>query len=281
MVAAELQSAEQSIYLPELATVARAEPQGVTEMRLCLALDSGRPLGHDPGQFVEVSLFGIGEAPISVSSGPQQAPDFELVVRRCGTVTEALHKLTPGAKLGIRGPFGRGFDVAALHGRDLLFVAGGIGLVPLRSLIHSVLADRGAFGDVTILYGTKTPGERLFLDELAAWQERSDVSFLDTIDRPDPAWSGNVGVITTLFAGLDLDAKQTTAVIVGPPVMYRFAIMECRNAGIADEDIVVSLERRMKCGVGKCGHCQINGRYVCQDGPVFKYSEIKFLKEAL
>ena len=281
MVAAELQTPEQSIYLPEWATVAHAEPQGVTEMLLRLALDSGRPLGHDPGQFVEVSLFGIGEAPISVSSGPQQTPTFDLVVRRCGTVTEALHKLEPGRKLGIRGPFGRGFDVAALQGRDLLLVGGGIGLVPMRSLIHSVLAERKAFGNVTILYGTKTPEERLFLDELADWQERSDLDFRDTIDRPHAAWSGNVGVITTLFSGLDLDAKKTSAVIVGPPVMYRFAIMECRNAGIGDDDIIVSLERRMKCGVGKCGHCQINGRYVCQDGPVFKYSEIKFLKEAL
>ncbi len=280
-MAAELQTGEESIYLPELATVRRTEPQGVTEMLLELVLDSGQPLGHQPGQFVEVSLFGIGEAPISVSSGPDHKPSFELVVRRCGTVTNAIHKLEPGDRVGIRGPFGRGFDVAALKGRDVLVVAGGIGLVPVRSLIHSVLADRSAFRNVTILYGTKTPEERIFLNELADWRQRADVDFRDTIDRPHPDWDGHVGVITTLFSDLDLDAKMTAAVIVGPPVMYRFAIMECRNAGIADEDIIVSLERRMKCGVGKCGHCQINSKYVCQDGPVFTYGEIKYLKEAL
>ncbi len=272
----------EALYVPEFATVTSSEPMAATERHLKLELDSGHSLGHQPGQFVQVSVFGIGEAPISVSSGPCEGPAFELVVRACGNVTNAIHRLEPGAKLGIRGPFGTAFDVESMKGKDLLMVAGGIGLVPMRSLIHAVLEDRGDFADVTVLFGCKTPEERLFLDELDNWRERSDVKLYETVDRPHPDWDGHVGVITTLFPQLEITRpKDTVAVIVGPPIMYRFVIIECLNAGIDEERIVMSLERHMKCGVGKCGHCQINQKYVCQDGPVFTYADARHLKEAL
>jgi sulfhydrogenase subunit gamma (sulfur reductase) len=273
---------QENLYVPEFATIQSAKPMAVTERHLKLELDSGRSLGHQPGQFVQVSVLGIGEAPISVSSGPCDEPSFEMVVRACGNVTNAIHSLEAGAKLGIRGPFGKGFDVASMKGKDLLMVAGGIGLVPMRSLIHAVLQNRQDFGDVTVLFGCKTPEERLFLDELDTWRERSDVKLHETVDRPHPDWDGHVGVITTLFPKVEIGSpKDTVAVVVGPPIMYRFVIIECLNAGIGEEHIVMSLERHMKCGVGKCGHCQINQRYVCQDGPVFTYADARHLKEAI
>lgn len=270
-----------SIYLPQLAEIIRTEQLTKMEKLFEIKLLNGQDLGHQPGQFVEVSLLGIGEAPISISSSPTKKGSFELAVRAVGNVTNALHKLDKGAIIGIRGPFGKGFPVEEMKGKDILFVAGGIGLVPLRSLINYVLDKRSDFGRVLILFGAKTPAEQLFLNELALWRKRSDLEYWETVDRADGKWPGHVGVITTLFPKININPEKTVAVIVGPPVMYRFAILEAQVKGIPDEQIIVSLERRMKCGVGKCGHCQINHLYVCQDGPVFKYAQIKDIKEAI
>ncbi len=270
-----------SLYLPNLAQIVRTQSLTSMEKLFEIRLRNGQDLGHQPGQFVEVSLFGIGEAPISVSSSPTQKGSFELAVRAVGNVTQALHSLPPGATLGIRGPFGKGFPLDAIKGKDLLFVAGGIGLVPLRSLIHYVLDHRKDYGRVIVFFGAKRPAEQLFLDELARWRKDREMEYLETVDRPDEHWKGNVGVITTLFSKVTIDPKKTVALIVGPPVMYRFAILEAQVKGIPDDQIILSLERRMKCGVGKCGHCQIHDIYACQEGPVFRYSEIKDKKEAL
>ena len=270
-----------SIYLPQMAEIIRTEQLTKMEKLFEIRLLNGQDLGHQPGQFVEVSLLGIGEAPISISSSPTKKGSFELAVRAVGNVTNALHRLAKGAIIGIRGPFGKGFPVEEMKGKDILFVAGGIGLVPLRSLINYVLDKRSDFGRVLILFGAKTPAEQLFLDELALWRKRSDLEYWETVDRADGKWQGHVGVITTLFPKININPEKTVAVIVGPPVMYRFAILEAQVKGIPDEQIIVSLERRMKCGVGKCGHCQINHLYVCQDGPVFKYAQIKDIKEAI
>jgi sulfite reductase subunit B len=270
-----------SIYLPTLAEITRTEQLTKMEKLFEIRLKNGQELGHQPGQFVEVSLFGIGEAPISVSSSPTKKGAFELAVRSAGNVTKALHQMAPGATLGIRGPFGEGFRVKEMKGKDILFVAGGIGLVPLRSLINYVLDKRSDFGRVMVFFGAKTPAEQLFLGELAKWRTSKEMEYFETVDRSDASWKGNVGVITTLFPKVTLDPKNTVAVIVGPPIMYRFAILEAQVKGIPDDQIIVSLERRMKCGVGKCGHCQINDIYVCQEGPVFNYARIKNLKEAI
>ena len=279
MTAAQVQPT--SIYLPSLAEIVRTEQLTKMEKLFEIKLQNGQELGHQPGQFVEVSLFGIGEAPISVSSSPTQKGSFELAVRAVGNVTQALHTLNRGATLGIRGPFGQGFPVEEMKGKDILFVAGGIGLVPLRSLINYVLDNRSHFGRVLVLFGVKTPAEQLFLGELAKWRQSKDMEYWETVDRSDGQWKGNVGVITTLFPKITVDPQKTIAVIVGLPVMYRFAILEAQVKGIPDDQIIVSLERRMKCGVGKCGHCQINHIYVCQEGPVFSYAKIKDLKEAI
>jgi sulfhydrogenase subunit gamma (sulfur reductase) len=273
---------EESVYLPVMARVLKVEQMTALEKLFTLQLPGGRSLGNDPGQFVECSLMGIGEAPISISSSPSRSNGtFELCIRRVGDLTGALHNLEPGDVVGVRGPFGNGFPIGRMRGKDMLFAAGGLGLAPLRSLINQVLDERGAFGRVIILYGTKQPSEILFKKELEEWAEREDVEFHMTLDRADGDWTGNVGVITTLFPKVTINPRNTVAATCGPPIMYRFVLMEMLGKGIPETQIYLSLERRMKCGVGKCGHCQINDMYCCQDGPVFRYAQIKGIEEAL
>ena len=272
---------EKSLYVPKLAEVLKVEPLAEKEKLFQLRLKDGSRLNHKPGQFVEVSVLGIGEAPISISSSPTRDDRFELVVRTVGNVTRALHRLQPKDMVGIRGPFGNGYPVSELLGRSLLFVAGGIGLCPLRSMIQYAVDNREQFGRIIILYGCRQPAEQLFRGELDKWRQRQDIDILESVDRcpVDVAWSGSVGVITTLFPRVNIDPKHTTALVVGPPVMYRYVIAECLKKGIAKNQILLSLERRMKCGMGFCGHCQINNLYVCLDGPVFSYAKLSKLKE--
>lgn len=271
-----------SIYIPSPAKIAKVEQLTALEKLFTVELPAGQSLGHQPGQFVEVSLFGVGEAPISISSSPSRSNGrFELCVRKVGDVTTALHRLAAGAAIGVRGPFGHGFPVDQMRGKDILFAAGGLGLAPARSLINQVLDQRSDFGRVIILYGAKNPSELLFRDELEVWANRKDVEFHVTVDRPDPTWVGNAGVITTLFKFVTVNPRRTVAVTVGPPIMYRFVLMELLSKGIPEAQIWVSLERRMKCGVGKCGHCQINSFYCCQQGPAFNYAQIKGFEEAI
>ncbi len=273
---------QSSIYAPEFARLADVRPLTELEKLFTIELPGGRSLGHEPGQFVMVSVPGVGEAPISITSSPSRSNGtFELCVRRVGDVTNALHRMKPGDPVGVRGPFGHGFPIEQMRGKDLLFAPGGLGLAPLRSLINQVLDERGSFGRVIILYGAKRPAELLFRDELEQWAAREDVEFHVTVDRGDESWTGHVGVITTLFPRVTVDPRNTVAVTCGPPIMYRFVLMEMLGKGIPETQIYLSLERRMKCGVGKCGHCQINNLYCCQDGPVFTYAQIKNVPEAL
>jgi len=271
-----------SIYIPSPAKIAKIEQLTALEKLFTVELPAGQSLGHAPGQFVEVSLFGIGEAPISISSSPSRSNGhFELCVRKVGDVTAALHTLKAGATIGVRGPFGHGFPVDQMRGKDVLFAAGGLGLAPARSLINQVLDQRSDFGRVIVLYGAKNPSELLFRDELEQWADRKDIEFHVTVDRPDATWVGNAGVITTLFKFVTVNPRSTVAVTVGPPIMYRFVLMELLSKGIPESQIWLSLERRMKCGVGKCGHCQINNLYCCQQGPAFTYAQVKGVEEAI
>lgn len=270
-----------SIYVPESATIAKVEALTAQEKLFEFRLDSGKDLGHKPGQFAQISLPGLGEAPISISSSPDLKGSFEMVVRNVGRLTGALHAMEAGAKVGVRGPFGTSFPVEELKGKDVVFICGGIGLVPVRSAIHYVLNRRKEYGKVGILYGTKSVEERFFLSEVKDWEGRSDVIYLDTVDRADDKWKGNVGVITKLIPKIEVDPIKTRVIICGPPIMYKFVLIELMSKGIPEEHVYVSLERRMKCGVGKCGHCQINGLYTCMDGPVFKYSDVANVPEAI
>ena len=273
---------EPSIYLPTFARITDIRLMTQMEKLFTIELPGGISLNHKPGQFVEVSVLGVGEAPISISSSPSRSNgSFELCVRRAGDLTSVLHAMKPGDTVGIRGPFGNGFPIKCYWGKDLIFVIGGLGLAPARSLINQVLDERGHFGRVIILYGARNPSELLFTEELERWKAREDVELDLTVDRADDKWKGNVGVITTLIPKVQVSPANTVIVTVGPPVMYRFVLMEVLGKGIPDGNIWLSLERHMKCGVGKCGHCQIHHFYTCKDGPCFSYAQIKSLQEAL
>jgi NAD(P)H-flavin reductase len=274
-------AAEKDIYLPQLATVKQAGMLNETELYLRLEMD-GEPMDYVPGQFVEVSVAGIGEAPFTIASSPTQKGYFELVVRRIGNVSGAIHKLKSGDKLGIRGPYGKGiYPAEEAKGRNIVFICGGIGLVPQRSFINYVMDNRDDYADVIILLGTKCLSQRFLIDELQAWSERSDIQFLETVDEGDDRWKGNVGVVTTLIPKIESKLESAVITVCGPPVMYKFVLMSLWEYDVQRENIFLNLERKMKCGVGKCGHCQINNFYVCIDGPVFRYSDLDTAPEAI
>jgi len=230
---------------------------------------------YKPGQFVQVSLLGVGESPISITSSPSDKGFLELTIRAVGKLTRAIHQLKQGDKIYIRGPYGNSFPVDEVAGKDLYFIAGGIGLPPLRSVIKSVFVRRGDFGKIKILYGAKTPNELCFKEELKVWKQIDNIEVLLTVDEPDDRWQENVGVVTTLWGKTDMVSPNGVAYICGPPIMIKFVIEKLLTSGFRDEDIYITLERYMKCGIGKCGHCNIAGMFVCIDGPVFTYSQLK------
>lgn len=271
------------LYLPsecEIITVTDLTPG---EKLFRVRRTDGTPLGHLPGQFVQVSLLGWGEAPISVASSPTRDGFFELGVRRAGSLTGAMHTMKAGDTFGIRGPFGRPFDLPRLRGQDLILISGGCGLAPMRSLIQYCEDRPDEFGSISILYGAKSPIERLFKDELAAWDASARFACSLTVDSISggDCFSGSVGLITALIPPLTFVPDTTIAAIVGPPAMYRAVIDELHKKGLSSNRITVSLERHMRCGVGKCGHCTIEHLYCCQDGPVFWLNEIEHLRGAI
>ena len=272
---------KKDIYLPQLATVEETSRMNVTERYLRLSMDDGQ-FDFVPGQFVEVSVAGFGEAPITISSSPTQRDGFELVVRKIGRVSGAIHNLKTGQKLGIRGPLGKGiYPVEEAKGKNVVFICGGIGMVPQRSFINYLLDNRSDYGDVAILQGTKSYDLRLFTSEIDAWSRRGDLQMLETLDEGDPRWKGNVGVVTRLIPKVRMNLKSAKVLVCGPPIMYKFVLMALAEQDVPRDNIFLNLERKMKCGVGKCGHCQINDVYVCMDGPVFRYSDLASLPEAI
>lgn len=273
---------DRELYVPRIANVVDAVMLTALEKRFRLQWPDGSALGHDPGQFVQVSVFGIGECPISICSSPTRRDYFELTIRRVGAVTTAIHQVETGDILGIRGPCGRGFDVRKFLGKDVVVIAGGCALAPARSLIQYIIDERDKFGDFHIFYGARSPAEMLFRDELNAWQTAKGMNCHVTVDRADGGWTGNVGVVTKLFNHLPrLDQPNVRVVVIGPPVMFKFVVSELLGRGMAQKDIYCSLERRMKCGIGKCGHCQVNHLYACKDGPVFSLAELANVREAI
>lgn len=271
-------------YIPYRAVIKTIKDETYDTKTFGLAFQDAKPkqeFQYKPGQFVEVSLLGYGESPISIASAPTKIGYLELCVRRVGRVTEALHQLSQNDVVGIRGPFGNGFPVGEMISKNLVFIGGGLGLAPLRSLINAVFANRRDFGKVSILYGARTPDDLLFRDELAIWGDMNNTEVLITVDVGSEDWGGNVGVVTTLFSKTVISTHNAVAIVCGPPIMFRFVIQELVKIGFSEETIMLTLERLMKCGIGKCGHCNIGSKYVCQDGPVFTYEELKGLPEAL
>jgi sulfhydrogenase subunit gamma (sulfur reductase) len=279
----QTQGAEFS-FVPMDCTLESVSDLSPTEKLFRIKLPKGRSLWHMPGQFVQVSLLGLEEAPISISNSPTRlSGSFELGVRRAGVLTQRLHSLSPGASIGIRGPFGTFFDVERFKGKDILLISGGCGLAPMRSLIQYCEDKKDQFGKLTIIYGAKSPADQLYKQDLQAWDASHTFECHLSVDNvaEGTCYDGKVGLITTLIPPLQINSRNTIAVIVGPPVMYAFVIKELQKKGVLDEQIVVSLERYMRCGVGKCGHCVIDDKYCCLDGPVFWLNDIKKIKGAL
>jgi NAD(P)H-flavin reductase len=248
------------------------------------AADGGR-IAAFPGQFVQLSVPAGGEVPISLASLPGDNGSLELCVRRAGHVTAMLHALPVGARVGVRGPFGNGFPVADWRGKNVLLLAGGLGIAPLRSLLHYLLTHRTAFGDVTLLYGAREPAAILFKEELAELSGRRDMHLFLTVDFASEESPGglvcNTGLLPELLKGVNVTTANTVAAVCGPPALYRCAIAELQGFGLPAEAIHLSLERRMKCGMGLCCHCAVGDLFCCTDGPVFRYDRLVGIPGAL
>lgn len=234
-------------------------------------------LAFRPGQFNMLYVFGVGEVPISISGDPARPDRVVHTTRAVGAVTRALQGLREGAVLGLRGPFGTAWPVEAARDHDVIIVAGGIGLAPLRPVMYDLLNNRGRHGRIVLLYGVRTAEDLLFSRELTEWRGRFDVDVHTTVDRSTSGWRGNVGVVTTLIPHAPCDPQRTVALVCGPEIMMRFTVMALEARGVAAGNIYVSMERNMKCAVGFCGHCQYGPEFICKDGPVFAYPRIERL----
>jgi NAD(P)H-flavin reductase len=239
-------------------------------------VNAGDSLPFLPGQFNMLYVFGAGEVPISMSGDPAKPGAMTHTVRAVGAVTRAIGRLKRGDVIGVRGPFGASWPVEEAAGKDIVIVAGGIGLAPLRPVIYHVLARREKYGRVALLYGARTHDDVLYQSELEKWRGRFDLQVEVTVDNvpAGQSWRGHVGVVTSLIGGASFDPAQAAAMICGPEVMMRFTVIELQKRGVSEEGIFISMERNMKCAVGFCGHCQFGSTFICKDGPVFRFDRI-------
>jgi len=234
-----------------------------------------------PGQFVMLEVPGVGEFPISISSSSNNREFFELCIRKAGRGTNMMHQARVGAKVGIRGPFGTSFPMEEMVGYNVLLIAGGLGLAPLRAPIYWVNERRDQYRDVHILYGTKEPSQMLFTYQFDEWERVNHITLLTIVEKPDKKWKGRTGLITKLFEDIPIDPNNTYAIVCGPPVMFKFVCNHLDSLGIPMNRMFVSLERRMHCGMGKCCRCMVGSTFTCVEGPVFNYWSVMNLKEAI
>lgn len=232
-----------------------------------------------PGQFCELSFFGKGEAPFGIASSPMEERSLKFTINRAGVVTTALHHIEEGEEIGMRGPFGNGYPIELLKGKNLLVVGGGFAFTTLRSLIIFLLhpENRPAVKEITIIYGARMPGLLLYKEELQEWSKRDDMKVVITVDVGDKDWKGKVGLVPNVLQEVAPVSENTYALVCGPPIMIRYTLPKLKALQFSDERIYTSLERRMKCGIGKCGRCNIGNKYVCLDGPVFSLAELNRL----
>jgi sulfhydrogenase subunit gamma (sulfur reductase) len=231
------------------------------------------------GQFAEISVFGAGECPIGIASSPTDENYIQFTVKKVGVVTTALHNCEGGTVIGVRGPYGNGFPLERMEGRDVVIVGGGFAFTTLRSLTRFVLheVNRGKFKDLTVIYGARNPGELIYKYDLEAWANRNDVNLNVTIDHAVSGWTGLVGFVPAVLKEAAPNSDNAIAVVCGPPAMIRFTMPVINELGFSPEDVFLSLEMRMKCGIGKCGRCNIGSKFVCKDGPVFSYKELQMM----
>lgn len=272
--------------VPTVATIVDIRDESSNTRTYSLEIDeleSRRQYRFQPGQFNMVYIFGVGEAAISISSDPARPDQLAHTIRHVGSVTRAIAKMRVGDKLGVRGPFGNGWPLNECRGRDIVLVAGGIGLAPLRPAIYRILANRERYGRVILMYGGRSPNDLLFRQELETWREAGQLDILVSVDYGIEEWDGPVGVVTDLIKRLRLRPERTSVMVCGPRIMNRFVTWQIRRLRVPSDQLFVSLERNMRCGVGRCGHCQYGPKFVCKDGPVFSFESIQniFAKEEI
>jgi len=260
-------------YMPTEAAVVEVITE--TPTIKTLVLEPKTPIPFRAGQFMQLTYPGEGEAPFTPSSNPQQSEQLAITILKTGKVTDKLHEVEAGATLGLRGPFGQGYPIQKLYGKQVLLVGGGVGLAPLRALIYALMNEADKFQKVSIKYGARSPGELLFREQYAAWRQVKGFDFTETVDAAQDGWRGHVGVVTTLLNDLEVDVKQAYVVSCGPPIMLRFVTMKCLELGFKAKQIYLSLNRKMSCGIGVCGRCNIGPYYLCKDGPDMCYEKIK------
>lgn len=265
----------QDVWVPESVRVLSRRQELETTWTLELEPAGQRPFL--PGQFNMLYVFGVGEVPISLSGDASLTESLVHTIRAVGPASRQLAALQPMATVGLRGPFGAGWPMAAAEGSDLLLIAGGLGLAPLRPAIYHVLHHRERYGRVVLLYGTRSPDEILYREQLEEWSRLSDLDVHITVDHAGSDWQGKVGVVPTLIPTLAFDPEDTVAMVCGPEIMMRFTASALRGAGVEDEAIYLSMERNMKCALGHCGHCQFGSTFVCKDGPVLPFSKVRGL----
>jgi sulfhydrogenase subunit gamma (sulfur reductase) len=269
-----------NIYKPFVATVEAVKDETPDIKTFSIKLQDHDSFSqYMPGQFVELSVLGLGEAPFGLASSPTRPGLVECTVKKMGKVTSALHELEAGDVVGIRGPFGNGFPMESFENKDVIIVGGGIGLAPLRSVIWYVIDKRSDFGDVTIIYGARTVADIVYKDELKDWAEMSGITVVETVDPGGETadWKGEVGLVPPVLKQVNPSPKNAVAITCGPPIMIKFTLVALDELGFSPENIITTLEMRMKCGLGRCGRCNIGNKYICKDGPVFSHAQLKTL----
>lgn len=264
--------------VPQVFRIKTKTAETADTFTLDLVPDNGvKEFAFLPGQFNMIYVYGVGEAPISICGDPGKKDVLVHTIRSVGTVTRVIDGLKPGAVLGVRGPFGSSWPVEEAVGKDVVIVTGGIGLPPLRPALYHIFANRNKYGRVVLLYGARTPKDLVYKDEIKKWQERKDLEMHVTVDMAESEWKGNVGVVTTLIPKAKFTAHDTVAMTCGPEIMMRFVVQELYKQGVSYDNIYISMERNMKCGIGVCGHCQLGPTFVCKNGPVFSFESMKNL----
>ena len=271
-------------YLPDMATVVEViqETPNIKSFRLVLNDEEKmRAFSFQPGQVGQLSVFGAGESTFVINSSPTRMDYLQFSVMRVGEVTSRLHQLRPGDQVGVRAPLGKPFPVEDMKGKNIVYIGGGIGMAPLRTLFTYMLDNRSDFKDITLLYGARSPVDLTYQAELPEWLEREDVNTVLCVDNEYPGWEHRVGLIPNVLLEMNPSPENTVAITCGPPIMIKFTLQALKKLGFEDENILTTLEKRMKCGVGICGRCNIGTKYVCLDGPVFTYAQLKELPSEL
>jgi NAD(P)H-flavin reductase len=279
-----MNSPQDNLYLPYMATIQEVvtETPAIKTFRVRLndpaAMDNFQ---FEPGQVGQLSVFGAGESTFVINSPPTRKEYLQFSVMKVGELTGKLHSLRAGDQIGVRAPLGNAFPYRQMQGKDIVFIGGGIGMAPLRTLLLYMLDNRGDYGKITLLYGARSPADMAFSYELPQWLERDDMHTVLTVDNPADEWPHRVGLIPNILKEMNPSPQNAVAVTCGPPIMIKFTLQALKKLGFEDENIITTLEKRMKCGVGICGRCNIGTKYVCLDGPVFTYAQLKELPSEL